>query len=89
MYRNTPHSVTGVSPAELLFKRKLRTKLPSLPEYCHEEVVRDRDKILKQKRKEYADETRHASYSNVMPGDSVLVKQGGNCQQHLIRNHVP
>ena len=79
MYRNTPHSVTGISPAELLFKRKLRTKLPSLPEYCHEEIVRDRDKILKQKGKDYADVKRHASYSPVVPGDKVLVKQeGGN-----------
>ena len=30
MYRSTPHSTTGVSPAELLFNRKIRTKLPEL-----------------------------------------------------------
>ncbi|KAK2578201.1 hypothetical protein KPH14_000928 [Odynerus spinipes] len=30
MYRSTSHSVTGVSPAELLFKRKLRTKWPEI-----------------------------------------------------------
>ena len=28
-YRTTPHCTTGMSPAELLFSRKLRTKLPS------------------------------------------------------------
>ena len=28
MYRSTPHSPTGVSHAELLFGRKIRTKLP-------------------------------------------------------------
>lgn len=30
MYRTTPHSVTGIMPAELLFQRKLKTKLPEL-----------------------------------------------------------
>ncbi len=29
-YRSTPHSVTGCSPAELLFSRQLRTKLPEV-----------------------------------------------------------
>ena len=27
-YRNTPHTVTKVSPAEIMYGRKLRTKLP-------------------------------------------------------------
>ena len=31
-YRSTPHSMTGVSPAELLFRRKTQTKLPELRE---------------------------------------------------------
>ena len=30
MYRSTPHSTTGVSPAEFLYYRKIRTKLPEL-----------------------------------------------------------
>ena len=29
-YRSLPHPTTGVSPAELLFGRKIRTKLPEL-----------------------------------------------------------
>ena len=33
IYRSSPHSITGVSPAELLFKRKIRTKLPELQNY--------------------------------------------------------
>ena len=69
MHRNTPHSVTGVSPAKLLFKRKLRTKPPGSQEYCHEELIRDRDRLLREKGKEYADQKRHASYSEVVPGD--------------------
>ena len=30
MYRGAPHSTTGVSPAELLFRRRIRTKLSHL-----------------------------------------------------------
>ena len=30
MYRGTPHSTSGVSPAELLFRRRVRTKLSHL-----------------------------------------------------------
>ena len=33
MYRTTPHSTTGVSPAELLFRRKLRTRKPGIKEF--------------------------------------------------------
>ena len=41
-YRNTPHPSTGVCPAELLLRRKLRTKLPELREAAKlDEEVRD------------------------------------------------
>ena len=33
MFRSKPHSTTGVSPAELLFGRDIRTKLPQLQEF--------------------------------------------------------
>ena len=33
MYRSTAHSTTGVSPAELLFGRRIKTKLPQLQEF--------------------------------------------------------
>jgi len=28
MYRSKPHTTNGVSPAEMLFRRRLKTKLP-------------------------------------------------------------
>lgn len=31
-YRSTPHTVTGVAPAALLFNRQIRTRLPSITE---------------------------------------------------------
>ena len=33
MHRTTPHSATVVSPAELMFRRKLRTRIPGIEEF--------------------------------------------------------
>ena len=52
MYRTTPHSTTGVSPAELMFKRKIRTKLPSIQDKSVDDLeTRDRDSEQKGKGK--------------------------------------
>ena len=37
-YNSTPHQTTGVSPAELLFGRKIRTKLPELSTLDKKEI---------------------------------------------------
>ena len=42
-YRSLPHPTTGVSPAELLFGRKVRTRLPELRDAHVELEVRDRN----------------------------------------------
>ncbi|XP_033107929.1 uncharacterized protein K02A2.6-like [Anneissia japonica] len=77
MYRTTPHSVTGVSPAELMFKRKLRTKIPGIQDHVGEEdlEVSDRDREVKGKMKMYADVKRNARECNIVPGDMVLLKR--------------
>ena len=74
-YRGLSHPTTGVSPAELLFYRKMLTKLPELSDVHVEQEVRDRDSEQKSKSKTYADTRRGASYSEVLPGDQVLVQQ--------------
>lgn len=78
-YRTKPHSVTGVSPSELLFKRKLRTKLPEInleeDKITLDEEIRDRDMFAKYKNKMYIDEKRNAHESDLKTGDNVLVKQ--------------
>ena len=76
-YHTTPHQTTGVPPAELMFKRKLRTKLPQLESMRSQsdENVRDRDLISKEKGKEYADLKRQAKPSGINVGDNVLLKQ--------------
>ena len=53
IYRSTPHSTTGVSPAQLLFGTLIRTKLPHLQEFSIEDEVRDRDNERKEKEKVY------------------------------------
>ena len=37
-YRATPHLTTGLSPAEMLFGRRLRTKLPQYPSYVESDL---------------------------------------------------
>ena len=75
-YRGITHSTTGRSPAELLFNRRIRGKLPDLTGYSREDTeVADRDAEMKGKSKLYADDRRNAKMSNVDLGDVVLVKQ--------------
>lgn len=75
-YRNTPHPSTGVCTAELLFQRKLRTKLPELREVAKlDEEVRDGDRDKKCKMKEHADRVRNAEEKSLVAGDKVLLKQ--------------
>ena len=81
-YRTTPHSVTGISPGELLMGRKLRDKLPKvtiasekLSEGEHRNFILEHDAARKQKQKEYADKHRLAHTSDIHEGDTVLIKQ--------------
>lgn len=75
MYRSTPHSTTGVSPAELLFGRKPRTKLPMLTEFVDQSEVRDRDQEKKEQGKQYSDHRRQANTADLVAGDKVLLKK--------------
>ena len=60
-YRTTPHTVKGVSPAELMFGRKICTKMPELRETTvNDDELRDSDWEKKIKAKIYADERKGA-----------------------------
>ena len=80
-YRSTPHSTTRKSPAELLFRRKLTTKMPELVNVEEEEVevsdqaVRDRDTQRNQFNKDYVDKRFHARDGDVKEGDTVLLEK--------------
>ena len=77
-YRWTPHSTTGISPAELLFNQKIRNKLPSLDDSTpqdtevHEKATQC-DEKQKEKMKSYADQRNRAKKIELKVGDYVLV----------------
>lgn len=51
-YRATPHTTTGFPPSELLFNRKIRTKLPqvvSVSDESKDDIVRQTDELAKKK----------------------------------------
>lgn len=77
-YRTTPHATTGQTPAELLFRRSVRTKLPALltmPDGASDEAMRDRDASKKLAAAEHADRRNHATEQTTEVGDSVLLQR--------------
>ena len=77
-YRNTPHLATGVAPAELMFRRTVRTKIPKKKRFLDEkdlEKARLNDEKARLDRKEKFDAKRKTVDVVVQVGDTVLVKQ--------------
>lgn len=75
VYRSIQHATTGKSPAELLFQRKIRGKLPDITAPHSDLEARDKDAEQKGKAKIYADHRRGAKTSDIEVGDQVLVRQ--------------
>ncbi|MCG8032063.1 MAG: DDE-type integrase/transposase/recombinase [Candidatus Thiodiazotropha taylori] len=76
VHRSTPNATTGASKAELLYRRKFRTKLPELGNLAADDLeVRDKDCENKGKGKLYSDVKRRACENDIKAGDSVLVRQ--------------
>uniref|UniRef100_A0AAV2J4I9 Uncharacterized protein n=1 Tax=Knipowitschia caucasica TaxID=637954 RepID=A0AAV2J4I9_KNICA len=86
VYRSIEHSTTGRSPAELLFNRKLRGKLPDISTPRIDIEARDTDAENKGKYAEYADQRRGAKPSPVQVGDEILLKQD-KVQQGAVMSH--
>lgn len=77
MYNVTPHGVTGKSPSELMFGRRIRDKIPGIDDLmqCAEDgEAKDADMINKQKGKDREDTSRGAKPTIIEVGDRVLVQ---------------
>ena len=78
-YRASPHSTTKIPPAEALYNRPIRTKLPEpitkpLNSVQHKKL-KAADEKVKRKMKEYHDKRTKAKERTFNIGDTVLVKQ--------------
>ena len=80
-YRSTPHSSTGRPPAELLFNRKVRTRLPSFQEPAHDPQVQLRHTLAKAAQKAYKDAKSNVKPHDIQPGDLVLLLQKDSKKQ--------
>ena len=77
LYNNTPHTITGKAPSELLQGRKLRSKLPTFEDIettPPSSDFRDQDFEKKMQQKEREDTRRKAKPSHITAGDIVLMK---------------
>ena len=83
--------MTGIAPAELMFKRKIKTKLPEFREKVeiNEDEVRDRDQLYKEKSRIYTDTKRSAKESEIKPGDVVLLQQQKQNKLSATYENVP
>jgi len=75
LYRNTPHSTTNKTPAECIFGRKLRTRLPDMSGISESSVnakfdaeIRESDTAAKQRMKQHADSHNHARQRKLAVG---------------------
>lgn len=92
--------MTGKKPSELFFKRQNRDKIPMLKDINDREddtEVRDRDKVQKEKGKQYGDKKRRAEDPEISTGDKVYVKEmekankltaGFNAAPHVVESSV-
>ena len=80
MLRATPHSSTGKSPAELLFGRKFRTKIPDIrvnPAAQRDDIIQARqaDVLAKARMKALKDSRSNVKPHSIKEGDSVILKR--------------
>ena len=73
-YRANVHPATGKSPAEMLYGRRIRTKIPHISDNVDDIEARDNDAEYKAKSKVYVDNRRGATHSDLVAGDVVLMR---------------
>jgi len=90
-YRTSPHSTTKVSPHEMLFCCKPRTRIPEYQQVtkADDQEVRRRDGAAKAIMKAYADNRNNATECKLKIGDTVLVRQNRTNKLSSIYDPVP
>ena len=79
-YRTTPHSTAGVSPAELLFNRKLNTRL---------NFVKPKLSSIKNEHEEFKDfNNRSKNLKLFYPGDHVSVRDYGKVLSKWVEGKI-
>ena len=77
-YRNTEHSVTGRKPAEWLFGRAIRTRLPDYralqAQHDDKDTIEAKQKIIERGKKEKERRDKHAREESLEVGMKVLLK---------------
>ena len=76
-FRNTPHPSTGIAPADLIFKRKIRSRIPTIqtnPPDFQLKAAKEKDSKTRKKRKEDFDAKRRTKEVDINIGDNVLIK---------------
>ena len=74
-YRSTPHTSTGKSPAEALFGRPIRTRLPQVMKGAEDADMREKDSESKANQKRYKDSKKTVRPHSIEVGDAVLLKR--------------
>ena len=85
-YRAAPHCTTGKPPAEMLFNRKVKTKLPQVftaTETKEQKQIREVHDNKKLKQKQHFDRRHKARPKELGVGDQVLLRQ----QKSTIKPH--
>ena len=75
-FRATEHT-TGKSPAQLLYNRQIKTKLPQFDNKKAPSDLRIRDALQKQRIKHYADRSKAKGYRKYKVGQKVLILKMG------------
>ena len=77
-YRATPHGILKVSPSEILFGRKIDTKVPILHSTRQSKLhwmLRKLDKESKEKVQTLFNRRKHAQPTSIQTGDLILLRQ--------------
>ena len=93
MYRSTPLAV-GFSPAELLMSRKLRSTIPTTrelrePKVPDTNIVRERDKQLKNKQKQNFDNHHGARTMSSLQSGQLVWLPNSNVEAHVEEQVAP